>query len=218
MAAEQELQLMLASTSRHTNDRVEFEYALGYFTSAIDEHWAKFVTHLVHLFLLAGERVLIGLSPADEERWRRMTKSGWTTLTERPEKSTRWKILERAWVVGYAHEIDKFAEVYQYAWNYTREEPLIVVVASETDDGSALAGAEERAQVCPDHEHQLLNHYFTIVNRYYDGLWIRILSSRVGPVEMQALLEKASESTISVPIVLMERTRWPSFAETRKQK
>jgi hypothetical protein len=210
MVIKQQTQLMLESKYGQHGGRRFFEYALGYFSSAIDDLTAKFLTELVHALASPGYRPLIGLSPFYEARWQSVTKGGWTTLTEQPENHTRWKILRRAWVVGYAHERDKFSEIYQYGWNYGSEEALIVGVAHEDDNGELLAEAARQGHVYPDHEPPLLSRYPTIVNRYYDGLWLRVLSTTFTPVEMQKLIANASTITISLPVVTMERSRWPS--------
>jgi hypothetical protein len=165
----------------------------------IDEDTARFLTEFIHLLLLPGEHALLGLCPLYEDEWNTITTAGWITLAKRPEKQVG-QPKRPSWVVGHAYQREKFTEVFRYGWNVNINEPFIVAIAPTTDNGTFLAESEDRGEIYPEHEEILLKVYPTVVSRYYDGLWMTLLSTRVDSDQVFEFLHRAADSTIPATI------------------
>jgi hypothetical protein len=209
-------QLFLDVVARKWNSSSLFEYTLGYFTSNLSIRSAQFLARFMFNLPLANERVVLALSPFYEDDWHKIREFQWTNLIQESEERSLWRIKRRVFVVGYPHNESKCSEVFQYGWNSSLEDPLISVVTSSDEDGRVLADAATEGQLTPGHEYPLRSHYSTIINRYHDGLWTRILSTRVNPDQVQKLLQQASNATIGKLITRMPRSSWPKFQQPKK--
>jgi hypothetical protein len=193
------LDLALESTSIDRDGMNVSVHRIGRFNAVLDEDTARFLAEFIHLLVLPGEYALLGLCPLYEDQWNTITSAGWITLAKRPEKQAG-RTTRPAWVVGHAYQREKFTEVFRYGWNVNINEPFIVCIAPATDNGAFLAESEDRGEIYPEHEEILLNVYPTVVSRYYDGLWITLLSTRVDSDQVFEFLHRTAQSAIPATI------------------
>lgn len=180
----------LSLSSQYIEGTRSFEYEIGRLTEKIDDATAKVLARFMFLLTLSGERPLLGFSLVLQNIPPSISDSGWRTLQERPALQHRLP-----WVIGSADSMNTFCRMYQLAWNGANNEPAIVVIAPQVDNGAAFAEVERDGDLYPGHEECLLSLYPTVVSRYYDGLWLRVLSRRLAPEDAAELLNKAMDET-----------------------
>ena len=78
---------------------------------------------------------------------------------------TRMAIVNRlSWTIGYAETLETLSRVYRLAWNSANNEPVVAVVAEETDRGDALARIEATEGLYPGGEERLIHAHSVIAS------------------------------------------------------
>ena len=176
--------------SQFLEDTRSFEHEIGQLGEKLDDATAAFLARFIVSLGQPGERPLLGFCPVLQDKFRSITERGWRTLHDRAEMRNRMP-----WIIGYAENMDTFRRVYQLAWNSANNEPVVVVLAPEADSGDTFVEVEKAEGLYPGREERLLSGYPTVVSRYYDGLWLRVLSRRLRPEDAAECLDEARSDT-----------------------
>jgi len=176
--------------SQFLEDIRSFEHEIGRLGETLDDATPVLLSRFIFSLGQAGERPLLGFCPALQDKFRSMTEPGWRTLQERAEMRNRMP-----WIIGHAESMDTFRRIYQLAWNTANNEPVVVVVSQQDDGGDTFAEVEKTEGLYAGCEERLLRVYPTVVSRYYDGLWLKVLSRRLTPEAAAERLDKARSDT-----------------------
>jgi hypothetical protein len=175
-----------------------FEHKIHGFKRNLDKETAELFAKFFDLLARPGERVLISFYPLFQEDWISLAAFDWTTLKSTAEERRGKHIDRLGWVLGYAHTVEKLAEVYRFGWNNNLNDTLLVVIAPINDDGSVLLS--KHADIGPGDELVATDYYHTVIGCYFDAQWMTVASKIYSAGEIVERILKAAPKGYSLSV------------------